>query len=166
MTSPRKHLAPLITGMLMAVILSGTWRPVVAACLPYSGPPAVLIVNENELARKLIFDLVVDRVAIRPERIHQTGDSAQALEMIRRGTTYKLAIIDEYLRPIPAPQLLTAIRAAPGTSALPVLVIVPPANGDPLKIADAVRAAGATDLVFKPFMAEELRRKIAQLICP
>jgi DNA-binding response OmpR family regulator len=104
------------------------------------------------LVRPLLADEGIDVLAVRT--------LAEARAALARAPLPDALLLDLHLPDGTGLDLLTALRAAPGTRALPVLVLT--AEGDE-RVHAAVRRAGA-GIETKPFSPTKLARRLKDLV--
>jgi len=87
-------------------------------------------------------------------------DGAQALELMRR-RRYGLVISDWHMAPMSGFALLKAVRCDPELCRTPFIMITSETRTD---MVEAVRAAGASSYILKPFGLDILREKVWGLL--
>ncbi|MEP7381696.1 MAG: ATP-binding protein [Gemmatimonadota bacterium] len=115
--------------------------------------PAVrlVVVDDNADMREYLRHLLGDRYAV-----EAVANATQALDAIRRSKP-ALLLSDVMMPGVDGFQLLSALRADPLTSDLPVVLLSARA-GEESRI--EALAAGADDYLVKPFSARELRSRV------
>jgi two-component system, chemotaxis family, chemotaxis protein CheY len=94
------------------------------------------------------------------DQVDEASDGETALAKLRE-KPFRLVISDWNMEPMSGLELLRLVRADPKLADLPFIMIT--AEAREAKIAEA-RAAGVSDYIVKPFGAEALSHKIADLI--
>jgi putative two-component system response regulator len=119
-------------------------------CLP-TGPARVLIVDDEESVRSLLYDLLCDSYEC---TVAASGE--EALELIERGT-YHVVLSDIMMPGMSGTELLQqALERRPD-----LIVIMVSANHDTRRAIGALRQ-GAYDYIVKPFELEEVELGVAR----
>jgi two-component system chemotaxis response regulator CheY len=116
----------------------------------------VLVVDDSGAVRKIVRKLLVQ---LGYETVDEASNGAEALAKIR-DTDYILVISDWNMAPMNGPALLERIRAQQKFVDLPFIMMTAEAGTD--KITEA-KYAGVSSFIHKPFNAEALAAKIAQI---
>ena len=91
----------------------------------------------------------------------QAEDGADALKKLKDNPDVKLVLLDWNMPNMNGLDCLKAIKADPGTKAIPVMMVT--SEAEKTKIIEAVQA-GASNYLVKPFDAESLKAKITALM--
>jgi CheY-like chemotaxis protein/phosphoribosyl 1,2-cyclic phosphodiesterase len=110
--------------------------------------PLLLLVDDNEDLRRLAGDFLKRQGF----RVQEAGDGAEALDRLRQ-TKPDLVVLDLDMPRVSGMEVLSNMRASPGTDGVPVLILT--ASTDETSIR-ASFAAGATDYLMKPFSTAQL----------
>jgi signal transduction histidine kinase len=121
---------------------------------PPRGPVRILIA-EDDPGSSAVLETLLSRVGY---RIEQVGDGAAALRALEQGLVPDLLLLDWMLPEVSGLEVCRRVRERLDALHLPILMIT--AKADPASIAAAFEA-GATDYLTKPFLAAELRARIA-----
>jgi len=131
-----------------------------SAGIPVKGDAAsdvrVLIVDDYATMRRIFRGLLKQ---LGYTSIDEAADGAEALQKLR-SEPYSLVISDWNMEPMTGLQLLKEVRADVGLSSIPFLMVTAESKSENVV---AVRSAGPSDYVVKPFNAETLRQKLSQL---
>lgn len=119
-------------------------------------PIALVVEDDEQIAYLLRF--ILEREGYEVQVAH---DGRAALELAARLPRPALATIDVMLPYFDGCQLLARLRARPGWSGLPVILISAKAQSK-----DIVHGldSGANDYLVKPFMPDELRARVRRLV--
>jgi two-component system cell cycle response regulator len=116
----------------------------------------ILVVDDEEVCRDLLQDVVVDRTA-RSCRAVSSGE--EALELISRSESFALAIVDAHMPGMSGIELLR--KAKEIQPELDVIVVT--GYKGKYSFADVIRA-GASDYMTKPFEVDEIEAKIKRVL--
>jgi two-component system, chemotaxis family, chemotaxis protein CheY len=125
--------------------------------IDYSQP--VLVVNDLASMTEIIVSLLRK---IGFTNIDDAPDGLQALAKMKK-ETYALVISDWQMEPMNGHELLEAVRASPGISATPFIMVT--AHVEPQNVISA-RQAGANSYIGIPFALTTLKAKILQTLDP
>jgi len=116
----------------------------------------VLVVDDEEVARDLLQDIVVDRTS---RRCRTVSSGEEALSLIRSDEPFALAIVDAHMPGMSGVELLRAAKEL--RPDLDVIVV----TGHPAKYSfvDVIHD-GASDFMVKPFDLDEVEAKIKRVL--
>lgn len=118
----------------------------------------ILVVDDDAAIAELILEVLGTQ-----GHVFTTAESgAKALELLG-GKAFDLVILDRNMPKMSGLQVLKAIRAAPATAKLKVLVCT---AAEMLSEVDEAFTAGATDYIVKPLDFEKLKAKVARHTSP
>jgi signal transduction histidine kinase len=117
--------------------------------------PVRILIAEDDPGSAAVLETLLSRVGY---QIEQVGDGAAALRALEQGLIPDLLLLDWMLPEVSGLEVCRRIRTRLDALDLPILMIT--AKADPESIAAAFEA-GATDYLTKPFLAAELRARIA-----
>ncbi len=116
----------------------------------------ILVVDDYQTMRKILRNLLAQ---IGYENVDEAANGEEALEKAR-STTYGLIISDWNMAPMNGLDLLLRIRALPGYSDTPFMMVSAESKTDNLI---AARKAGVTAYLMKPFTGASLKAKLDTL---
>ena len=116
----------------------------------------ILVAEDDDDVR----DYLVCRLQRLEHEVISTGDGGAALEALRSRRP-DLVVSDWVMPGMTGVELCAAIRATPGMENLPVLIVT--ARAGERDRAEAL-AAGASDVITKPFVPLELASRVAELL--
>ena len=116
----------------------------------------ILVVDDYQMMRKILRNLLAQ---IGYENVDEAANGEEALEKAR-STTYGLIISDWNMAPMNGLDLLLRIRALPGYSDTPFMMVSAESKTDNLI---AARKAGVTAYLMKPFTGASLKAKLDTL---
>jgi DNA-binding response OmpR family regulator len=122
---------------------------------PLSYQPLILVVDDERTIRALL------RAALEPAgfRVAEAGDAAGALRLARTGPD--LVLLDIALPDASGLEVCRQLKAAPATTATPVLLLTGLAQAPERQ---AAREAGAAGCIAKPFRPSELISQIRDVL--
>ena len=115
----------------------------------------LLIEDEPNIAEAIRFILTRDGCEVQVE-----SDGARALERVAADTP-DLVILDLMLPGVSGLEILTALRSAPATEALKVLMLTAKGQG---RDREAAERAGVSAFMAKPFANAEIRATVRALL--
>lgn len=118
----------------------------------------ILVVDDDAA----ISDLIVEILGTQGHVFSTAQSGQKALELLG-GKSFDLVILDRNMPKMSGLQVLKAIRAAPATAKLKVLVCT---GAEMLSEVDEAFSAGATDYIVKPLDFEKLKAKVARHTSP
>lgn len=123
--------------------------------------PDVLVVDDSAAIRKIL-QRVLRQTGMEIRTIHEAGDGQEALEVLK---TQKPALIltDINMPKMDGLQLLAAVKASEEWRDIPVVMIT--TEGGETKVGEAVKL-GAAGYVRKPFTADQIKEKLADILEP
>lgn len=121
----------------------------------------VLVVDDSAAIRKIL-QRVLRQTGMAIGTIHEAGDGEEALALLK-AQRVELVLTDINMPKMDGLQLLAAIKGEAVWRDLPVVMIT--TEGGEAKVADAVRL-GARGYVRKPFTADQIKEKLADLLEP
>lgn len=131
-----------------------------SAGIPVKGDAAsdvrVLVVDDYATMRRIFRNLLTQ---LGYTSIDEAADGATALQKLR-SERYSVVISDWNMEPMTGLQLLKEVRADTGLSSIPFLMVVAESKSENVV---AVRSAGPSNYVVRPFNAETLRQKLSEL---
>ncbi|MFT0531526.1 chemotaxis response regulator CheY [Castellaniella hirudinis] len=116
----------------------------------------ILVVDDFPTMRRIIKNLLKD---LGYENVDEAEDGAQGLEKLRNGG-FEFVVSDWNMPNMDGLTMLQNIRADPGLSALPVLMVTAEAKKENII---AAAQAGASGYVVKPFTAATLEEKLNKI---
>ena len=119
----------------------------------------VLIVDDSAAIRKIL-QRVLKQAEIPIGEVLEAGDGAEALETLRNHKV-GLVLSDINMPKMDGLEFLTRVRAEPSWEKLPVVMVS--TEGTQAKVLEAVER-GASGYVRKPFTADQIKEKLADLI--
>ncbi|SFF76881.1 response regulator receiver modulated diguanylate cyclase [Novosphingobium sp. CF614] len=114
---------------------------------------SILIVDDTASARKSLAE-ILDR---QNYRIHEASSGREALQILETAGDIRLVITDYHMADMNGQQLTQEIRAKYPPEQIRIIGIS--ASSDPF-LSAALLKAGASDFVYSPFVAEEVRCRI------
>ncbi|MEI6653366.1 MAG: CHASE domain-containing protein [Verrucomicrobiota bacterium] len=126
-------------------------------CLAPEQEPCRLLVVDDEPENRDMLETMLTAVGFAVETV---ASAAQALERLRQTGDVNLVLIDKNMPEMSGYEAIPHLRALPGGSELPVLMVS--ASGFD-KEGDLARAAGADGYLTKPVRREQLLEQIARL---
>ena len=126
-------------------------------CLAPEQTPCRLLVVDDEPENRDMLETMLTAVGFAVETV---ASAAQALERMRQAGDVNLVLIDKNMPEMSGYEAIPHLRALPGGSQLPVLMVS--ASGFD-KEGDLARAAGADGYLTKPVRREQLLEQIARL---
>jgi len=138
---------------------SGPARPQLeqVRCLAPEQAPCRLLVVDDEPENRDMLETMLTAVGFAVETV---ASAAQALERLRQARDVNLVLIDKNMPEMSGYAAIPHLRALPGGSELPVLVVS--ASGFNQE-GDVARAAGADGYLAKPVQRKQLLEQIASL---
>lgn len=121
----------------------------------------ILVVDDSAAIRKIL-QRVLRQTGMSIGAIYEAGDGQAALELLKTQRV-SMVLTDINMPKMDGLQLLAALKASPGWSAIPVVMIT--TEGGETKVSEAVRL-GAAAYVRKPFTADQIKEKLAGLLEP
>lgn len=118
----------------------------------------VLIVDDSAAIRKIL-QRVLRQTDLPLGEIHEAGDGAEAVEILRN-RTFGLILSDINMPQMDGLQLLARLKEMDHLKNVPVIMIT--TEGGQGKVMEAVQL-GATGYVRKPFTAEQIKEKLVGL---
>jgi two-component system, chemotaxis family, chemotaxis protein CheY len=119
----------------------------------------VLIVDASAAIRKILLR-VLRQAEIPLGTVYEAGDGVEALETLKKQTV-GLILSDSKLPKMDGMEFLSKVRAEPAWQNLPIVIVS--AEGTHAKVLEAVER-GASGYMRKPFTAEQIKKKLADLI--
>jgi signal transduction histidine kinase/CHASE1-domain containing sensor protein/DNA-binding response OmpR family regulator len=126
-------------------------------CLAPEQAPCRLLVVDDEPDNRSMLEVMLTAAGFAVETV---ASAAQALERLRQARDVNLVLIDKNMPEMSAYEAIPHLRALPGGSELPVLVVS--ASGFDQE-GDVARAAGADGYLAKPVQRKQLLEQIASL---
>jgi two-component system, chemotaxis family, chemotaxis protein CheY len=117
----------------------------------------ILVVDDYPTMRRILRNLLVQ---IGHKDIDEAGDGTEGLAKLRAGR-HDLVISDWNMEPMSGLQFLKEVRAGSDTAAVPFIMVT--AESKTENVIEA-KKAGVNNYIVKPFNAETLKTKIAQVI--
>jgi two-component system chemotaxis response regulator CheY len=114
---------------------------------------SVLVVDDYNTMVRIIRNLLKQLGFV---NVDEANDGAQALEKMR-SRKYGLVISDWNMEPMTGYDLLQQVRADPGLSATPFIMVTAESKTDNVI---AAKKAGVSNYIVKPFNAQTLKSKI------
>lgn len=114
----------------------------------------ILVVDDDAA----IADLIREVLASQGHEFASAPSGAKALELIGK-SKFDLVILDRNMPTMSGLQVLKALRAAPETAKLKVIVCT---GAEMLSEVDEAFSAGATDYIVKPLDFAKLKAKVAR----
>jgi two-component system, chemotaxis family, chemotaxis protein CheY len=121
----------------------------------------VLVVDDSAAIRKIL-QRVLRQTGMAIRTIHEAGDGEEALALLK-AQRVNLVLTDINMPKMDGLQLLASIKAEPDWRDLPVVMIT--TEGGEGKVGEAVRL-GARGYVRKPFTADQIKEKLADILEP
>lgn len=118
---------------------------------------SILIVDDSESARLTLAEIL----HLQNYRIYQAGSGAQALATLPAHDDVQLVITDFHMPDMDGQELTRRIRAAYPPERMRIIGIS--ASSDPY-LSAALLKAGASDFVYRPYIAEEVKCRIGSNI--
>ncbi|MEO0804337.1 MAG: response regulator [Cyanobacteria bacterium J06642_2] len=118
--------------------------------------PCILVVDDDELLRSVIIDLL----EMSGYRVAAAASASAGIDFCRL-TPPNLVLLDALMPDMDGFECCRILRTEPSTQNIPILMMTALSEGD---TAEQIIAAGATDYVVKPFKPQHLLRLIATLI--
>ncbi|MCT2401128.1 diguanylate cyclase [Novosphingobium mangrovi (ex Huang et al. 2023)] len=118
---------------------------------------SILIVDDSESARLALADIL----SLQNYRIHQAGCGEEALAALRAHDDIQLVVTDFHMPDMDGQELTRRIRAAYPPEQVRIIGIS--ASSDPFLSAALIKA-GASDFVYRPYIAEEVKCRISSNI--
>ena len=115
---------------------------------------AVLVVDDYSTMIRIIRNLLKQ---IGFENIDDASDGSEALTKMRAGKRYGLVISDWNMEPMTGYELLKEVRADPGLSKTPFIMVTAESKTENVI---AAKKAGVNNYIVKPFNAQTLKTKI------
>ena len=115
---------------------------------------AVLIVDDSQSAREALSEIL----SLQNYRIHQAGCGTEAMAALAAHEDIQLVVTDFHMPDMDGQELTRRIRTAYPPEQVRVIGIS--ASSDPY-LSAALLKAGASDFVYRPFIAEEVKCRIA-----
>jgi two-component system chemotaxis response regulator CheY len=128
--------------------------------LTATAPLDVLIVDDSAAIRKIL-QRVLRQTDLNLGEISEAGDGSEAVEMLKN-RTFGLILSDINMPQMDGLQLLARIKEMEHLRNVPVIMIT--TEGGQGKVMEAVQL-GATGYVRKPFTADQIKEKLAGVIC-
>jgi two-component system chemotaxis response regulator CheY len=125
-----------------------------------TAPLDVLIVDDSAAIRKIL-QRVLRQTDLNLGDIKEAGDGTEAVEILK-DRTFGLILSDINMPQMDGLQLLARIREMEHLKNVPVIMIT--TEGGQGKVMEAVQL-GATGYVRKPFTADQIKEKLAGIIC-
>lgn len=116
----------------------------------------ILVVDDFPTMRRIVKNLLKD---LGFDNVEEAEDGAMGLEKLKHGS-FDLVVSDWNMPNMDGLQMLTAIRADPKLSKLPVLMVTAEAKRENII---AAAQAGANGYVVKPFTAAVLEEKLTKI---
>jgi len=118
-----------------------------------SGPPRILLVDDDEDARLLMRSLL-ERDGY---EVEEAEDGHKALDMLKEDQDFKLIVLDLAMPGLDGRQVLDQIRGSVDTAALPVLIRTATGNDE---LEAELLEAGADDYVEKSVDANRFMARV------
>jgi two-component system, chemotaxis family, chemotaxis protein CheY len=128
--------------------------------LTATAPLDVLIVDDSAAIRKIL-QRVLRQTDLNLGEISEAGDGSEAVEILKN-RTFGLILSDINMPQMDGLQLLARIKEMDHLRNVPVIMIT--TEGGQGKVMEAVQL-GATGYVRKPFTADQIKEKLAGVIC-
>ena len=136
--------------------MSALPSPLPVAAPGFSDPPLVLLADDDED----ILALVSFRLERSGYRVIAVRDGAEAVRVAGEARP-AIAVLDVTMPVLTGLEATRLLRAAPETSALPIILLTARASAADLA---AGTAAGATTYVTKPFSPQDLARSVDAIL--
>jgi two-component system chemotaxis response regulator CheY len=121
----------------------------------------ILVVDDSAAIRKIL-QRVLRQTGMAIRAIHEAGDGQEALAVMSAQPVH-LVLTDINMPKMDGLQLLAFLKASPLWRAVPVVMIT--TEGGETKVAEAVKL-GAAGYVRKPFTADQIKEKLADILEP
>jgi two-component system chemotaxis response regulator CheY len=128
--------------------------------LTATAPLDVLIVDDSAAIRKIL-QRVLRQTDLNLGDISEAGDGSEAVEILKN-RTFGLILSDINMPQMDGLQLLARIKEMEHLKNVPVIMIT--TEGGQGRVMEAVQL-GATGYVRKPFTADQIKEKLAGVIC-
>jgi two-component system chemotaxis response regulator CheY len=125
-----------------------------------SAPLDILIVDDSAAIRKIL-QRVLRQTELNLGEISEAGDGTEAVEILRN-RAFGLILSDINMPQMDGLQLLARIKEMDHLKNVPVIMIT--TEGGQGKVMEAVQL-GAMGYVRKPFTADQIKEKLAGVIC-
>ena len=125
-----------------------------------TAPLDVLIVDDSAAIRKIL-QRVLRQTDLNLGEISEAGDGTEAVEILK-SRRFGLILSDINMPQMDGLQLLARIKEMDHLKNIPVIMIT--TEGGQGKVMEAVQL-GATGYVRKPFTADQIKEKLAGVIC-
>lgn len=122
-------------------------------------PLDVLIVDDSAAIRKIL-QRVLRQADVDVGQVYEAGDGLEALETLKQHKVH-LVLADVNMPNMNGIQLLAQIKANAEWAALPVIMVT--TEGSQSKVMEAAQL-GAAGYIRKPFSAEQIKDKLANLL--
>lgn len=122
-------------------------------------PLDVLIVDDSAAIRKIL-QRVLRQADVEVGRVYEAGDGLEALETLKKHKVH-LVLADVNMPNMNGLQLLAQIKANAEWASLPVIMVT--TEGSQSKVMEAAQL-GAAGYIRKPFSAEQIKDKLANLL--
>lgn len=119
----------------------------------------VLIVDDSAAIRKIL-QRVLRQAEIPLATVYEAGDGVEALNILQQQKV-GLVFSDINMPNMDGLEFLSCVRAEPAWEKLPVVMVS--TEGTQAKVLEAVER-GASGYVRKPFTADQIKEKLAQLL--
>ncbi|MCS7315416.1 MAG: response regulator [Bryobacterales bacterium] len=121
-------------------------------------PLDVLIVDDSAAIRKIL-QRVLRQADVDVGQVYEAGDGLEALETLKKHKVH-LVLADVNMPNMNGLQLLAQIKANAEWASLPVIMVT--TEGSQSKVMEAAQL-GAAGYIRKPFSAEQIKDKLANL---
>lgn len=121
-------------------------------------PLDVLIVDDSAAIRKIL-QRVLRQADVDVGQVYEAGDGLEALETLRQHKVH-LVLADVNMPNMNGIQLLAQIKSNADWASLPVIMVT--TEGSQSKVMEAAQL-GAAGYIRKPFSAEQIKDKLANL---
>ncbi len=122
-------------------------------------PLDVLIVDDSAAIRKIL-QRVLRQADVDVGQVYEAGDGLEALETLKKHKVH-LVLADVNMPNMNGIQLLAQIKANAEWASLPVIMVT--TEGSQSKVMEAAQL-GAAGYIRKPFSAEQIKDKLANLL--
>lgn len=122
-------------------------------------PLDVLIVDDSAAIRKIL-QRVLRQADVDVGQVYEAGDGLEALETLKKHKVH-LVLADVNMPNMNGIQLLAQIKANAEWASVPVIMVT--TEGSQSKVMEAAQL-GAAGYIRKPFSAEQIKDKLANLL--
>ncbi|MBN1533800.1 MAG: response regulator [Spirochaetes bacterium] len=128
-----------------------------AAGMGFDGTPVILVVDDDPVNVKIIRDYFESKRC----EVKTAADGIGALEILERGASVDLVLLDIMMPAMSGYEVCRRIRAARTPEELPVIMLT---AKNMMADIDAAFEAGANDYVVKPFRLSELHARVTTML--